>query len=279
MSRLRLLFFLKSRHLMKISVYLILILTLCLKAQAADWDSVGTVKTSGGELHYRVSGTGKPLLLLHGYSGYGEQWRIFLDEFVADYKIIAVDLPGHGQSSKMGSNFIVADAARDIWQLMDHLEVKEVYGVGYSVGGMTLLRMALLEPSRVHSMVLAASAFTILGDRSDEKFEQLPAGYRQDLLRNHNEDMEKIHSILGAKFVADINVSDLKALKTPTLLVSGDRDESFPLPVVVQTYLALLKAKLWIVPGVGHELFWPWGGNERLAKQFSEEVLRFFRED
>ena len=279
MSRLRLLFFLKSRHLMKILVYLILILTLCLKAQAADWDSVGTVKTSGGELHYRVSGTGKPLLLLHGYSGYGEQWRIFLDEFVADYKIIAVDLPGHGQSSKMGSNFIVADAARDIWQLMDHLEVKEVYGVGYSVGGMTLLRMALLEPSRVHSMVLAASAFTVLGDRSDEKFEQLPAGYRQDLLRNHNEDMGKIHSILGAKFVVDINVSDLKALKTPTLLVSGDRDESFPLPVVVQTYLALLKAKLWIVPGVGHELFWPWGGNERLAKQFSEEVLRFFRED
>jgi pimeloyl-ACP methyl ester carboxylesterase len=264
---------------MKISVYLILILTLCLKAQAADWDSVGTVKTSGGELHYRVSGTGKPLLLLHGYSGYSEQWRIFLDEFVADYKIIAVDLPGHGQSSKMGSNFIVADAARDIWQLMDHLEVKEVYGVGYSVGGMTLLRMALLEPSRVHSMVLAASAFTVLGDRSDEKFEQLPAGYRQDLLRNHNEDMGKIHSILGAKFVVDINVSDLKTLKTPTLLVSGDRDESFPLPVVVQTYLALLKAKLWIVPGVGHELFWPWGGSERLAKQFSEEVLRFFRED
>ena len=264
---------------MKIPVYLILILTLCLKAQAADWDSVGTVKTSGGELHYRVSGTGKPLLLLHGYSGYSEQWRIFLDEFVADYKIIAVDLPGHGQSSKMGSNFIVADAARDIWQLMDHLEVKEVYGVGYSVGGMTLLRMALLEPSRVHSMVLAASAFTVLGDRSDEKFEQLPAGYRQDLLRNHNEDMGKIHSILGAKFVVDINVSDLKTLKTPTLLVSGDRDESFPLPVVVQTYLALLKAKLWIVPGVGHELFWPWGGSERLAKQFSEEVLRFFRED
>ena len=263
---------------MKSPVYLILILTLCLTAQAADWDSVGTVKTSGGELHYRVSGTGKPLLLLHGYSGYGEQWRIFLDEFVADYKIIAVDLPGHGQSSKMGSNLIVAEAARDIWQLMDHLEVKEVYGVGYSVGGMTLLRMALLEPSRVHSMVLAASAFTVLGDRSDEKFEQLPAGYRQDLLRNHNEDMEKIHSILDAKFVADINVSDLKTLKTPTLLVSGDRDESFPLPVVVQTYLALLKAKLWIGPGVGHELFWPWGGSEGLAKQFSEEVLRFFRE-
>ena len=91
--------------------------------------------------------------------------------------------------------------------------------------------------------------------------------------------MGKIHSILGAKFVVDINVSDLKTLKTSTLLVSGDRDESFPLPVVVQTYLALLKAKLWIVPGVGHELFWPWGGNERLAKQFSEEVLRFFRED
>jgi len=62
--------------------------------------------------------------------------------------------------------------------------------------------------------------------------------------------MEKIHSMLGAKFVVDINVADLKILKTSTFLVSGDRDESFPLPVVVETYRALLKAKLWIVPGV-----------------------------
>jgi fermentation-respiration switch protein FrsA (DUF1100 family) len=59
-------------------------------------------------------------------------------------------------------------------------------------------------------------------------------------------------------------------------LVSGDRDESFPLPVVVETYLALRKAKLWIVPGVGHALFWPWVGSERLAKQFTVEVSQFF---
>jgi len=162
---------------MKIPFYLMLILTLCLKAQAADWDSGGTVRTSGGELHYRVSGIGKPLLLLHGYSGYGGQWRIFLDEFVDDYKVIAVDLPSHGQSSKLGSSFIVADAARDVWQLMDHLQVKEINGVGYSAGGMTLLQMALLDPSRVHSMVLAASAFTVLEDRSVEQFEKLPGGF------------------------------------------------------------------------------------------------------
>jgi pimeloyl-ACP methyl ester carboxylesterase len=262
---------------MKISVYLILILMLCLNANAADWDSSGNVKTSGGELHYRIAGTGKPLVLLHGYSGYGEQWRNFLSEFLDDYKVIAVDLPGHGQSSKLESSFIVADAARDMWQLLDHLGVKQIYGVGYSAGGMTLLQMALLEPSRVQAMILAASAFTVLEERSGEQFEQLPEGYRQDLLRNHNGDMEKIRSMLGAKFVADINVSDLRDLRIPSLLVSGDRDESFPLPVVVETYSALPDARLWIVPGVGHALFWPWGGSERLAKQFPEEVLRFFR--
>jgi pimeloyl-ACP methyl ester carboxylesterase len=165
-----------------------------------------------------------------------------------------------------------------MWQLMDHLGVKQIHGVGYSAGGMTLLQMALQEPSRVQSMVLAASAFTVLEDRSGEPFELLPEAYRQDLLRNHNGDMEKIRSMLSAKFVADIKVSDLRDLKTPTLLVSGDRDESFPLPVVVETYLALPRAKLWIVPGVGHALFWPWGGSERLAKQFPAEVLRFFCE-
>ena len=57
---------------MEFFIYLTLTLALCLNAHAADWDSSGTVKTSGGELHYRIAGTGKPLVLLHGYSGYGK---------------------------------------------------------------------------------------------------------------------------------------------------------------------------------------------------------------
>jgi len=263
---------------MKSPIYLILILMLCLNVHAADWDTSETIRTSGGELHYRVSGTGKPLLLLHGYSGYGEQWRNFLDEFANSYRVIAVDLPGHGQSSKLRGSFVISDVARDMWQLMDLLGVKQIYGVGYSAGGMTLLQMALQEPSRVKSLVLAASAFTVVEDHSAEPFELLPEAYRLDLLRNHNGDMEKIRSLLSAKFVADIKVSDLEGLKTPSLLVSGDRDESFPLPIIVQTYQALPQAKLWIVPGVGHALFWPWGGSERLAEQFPVEVSRFLRQ-
>ena len=263
---------------MKTLIFSLLIITLCLNAHAADWDTSGTARTSGGELHYRVSGTGKPLLLLHGYSGYGDQWRNFLDELIDSYRVIAIDLPGHGQSSKLQSNFIISDAARDIWQLMDHLGVKQIHGVGYSAGGMTLLQMALQQRSRVQSMVLAASAFTVLEFRSGEPFELLPEAYRRDLLRNHNGDMEKIRLLLGAKYVSDMKLPELRGLQTPTLLVAGDRDESFPLPVVVETYLTLPQAKLWIVPGVGHALFWPWGGSERLAKQFPAEVSRFFRE-
>jgi len=261
----------------KIPFYLLFVLTLCLNAHAAEWDSSGTVKTSGGELHYRIAGMGKPLLLLHGYSGNGEQWRNFMAAFLDDYKVIAVDLPGHGQSSKLGTRFVVTDAARDMWQLMDHLGVEQIVGVGYSAGGMTLLQMALQEPSRVDAMILAASAASVAEESSRAPFEQLPEAYRQDMLRNHNGDMEKIRSMLGAKFVANINVSDLRGLNVPALLVSGDRDESFPLPVVVETYSALPDARLWIVPGLGHALFWPWGGSELLAKQFPAEALRFFR--
>jgi len=144
-----------------------------------------------------------------------------------------------------------------MWQLMDHLNVEQVHGVGYSAGGMILLKMALLEPSRVRAMVLASSAFTVLEERSSGPFEKLPEMYRKGLLRNHKGDLDKIRAILSAKFVADISVAELKSLKTPTLPVSGDRDDSFPLPVAVKTYLALPKASLWIVPDVGHELFWP----------------------
>ncbi len=263
---------------MKIRNYCLFLLMFCLNTYAADWDTSGTITTDGGDIYYRIAGTGKPLLLLHGYSGSGDQWQQFVAEFLDDYRVIAVDLPGHGESSALGSSFVVTDAARDMWQLMDHLDVEHIHGVGYSAGGMTLLQMALLQPSRVRAMTLAASAYTVLEERIREQFKDLPEGYQQDLLRNHNGDKGKIGAMLGAKFVADINVLDLKDLEVPTLLVSGDRDESFPLPVVVETYSALPNAKLWIVPGIGHALFWPWGGSERLAKRFPSEVVLFFRE-
>jgi pimeloyl-ACP methyl ester carboxylesterase len=226
-----------------------------------------------------MAGAGKPLLLLHGYSGYGDQWRSFLTEFLDDYRVIAVDLPGHGQSAKLGSHFIVADAATGVWELLDQLGIKQIRGIGYSAGGMTLLQMALIEPARVQAMVLAASAYSIPKESPRQQFEQLPAGYQQDLMRNHNGDMTKISAMLGAKFHADMNLADLKHLQTPTLLLAGDRDESFPLPVVAATYSALPAAQLWIAPGIGHALFWPWGGSQPLAKQWPTEVLRFFREN
>ncbi|MBL4681288.1 MAG: alpha/beta hydrolase [Pseudomonadales bacterium] len=257
-------------------VCFVFIFTLSLNVQAADWDSSGTVETDGGQLHYRIAGKGIPLLLLHGYSGYGGQWQRFLPEFLADNKVIVVDLPGHGQSSKLATSFIVADAARDIWQLMDHLEVQQLRGVGYSAGGMTLLQMALLQPERVKAMILASSAYRIPKEVPRGQFEQLPAGYQQDLLRNHNGDKQKIHAMLNAKFQVNMVLSNLKNLRTPTLLFSGDQDELFPLQVVVETYTALPNAELWVAPGIGHALFWPWGGSDRLAREFPGAVLRFF---
>jgi len=263
---------------MKIIGMFLIFLSLGLDAQAAGWESSATVTTSAGELHYRMAGSGRPLVLLHGYTGYSNQWRGFLAGFVDDYKVIAIDLPGHGQSSKLGARFTVADAATGVWEVMDHLGVKQIHGVGYSAGGMTLLQMALLQPSRVKAMVLASSAYSVPVAAPRELFETLPQGYQQDLLGNHGGDMEKIRAMLSASFLADMNIDSLRDLQTPTLLLSGDRDDSFPLPVVIETYAALPDARLWVVPGIGHALFWPWGGSAALARQFPPEVLRFFRE-
>jgi pimeloyl-ACP methyl ester carboxylesterase len=263
---------------MKIIVMFLLFLSLGLGAQAADWESSATVTPSAGELHYRMAGSGKPLVLLHGYTGYSHQWQAFLAEFVDDYKVIAIDLPGHGQSSKLGARFIVADAAKGVWEVMDHLGVKQIHGVGYSAGGMTLLQMALLQPSRVQAMVLASSAHSVPGAAPGELFETLSQGYQQDLLGNHGGDMEKIRAMLSANLLADMNIDDLRDLKTPPLLLSGDRDESFPLTELDETYAAFPDARLRIVPGNRHALFWPWGGSAALARQFPPEVLRFFRE-
>jgi len=103
-------------------------------------DGVGSVK-----LAYRDKGSGKPVLLLHGFGASSYTWRHVEPALVAaGHRVITVDLKGFGLSDKpLDENYSIFDQAALISQFMDQMKLKGVTVVGHSLGGGVTLVLAL----------------------------------------------------------------------------------------------------------------------------------------
>ena len=118
----------------------------------------GRIMTFNGvQLYFEVHGTGEPLLLLSGFSGTNQNWKPSLHEWGANFQIILPDLRGHGRSSTLLRPFRFADAAADMFALLEHLGIESFKGVGISAGGNVLLHMATKQPNRVPAVVLVSA--------------------------------------------------------------------------------------------------------------------------
>ncbi|MEV0405893.1 alpha/beta hydrolase [Actinoallomurus sp. NPDC050550] len=110
----------------------------------------------GGDvrLFYTDDGTGDlPLLLVHGWGSDSQEWTWHLPDLATRYRVIAVDLRGHGNSSVPPSGFHPRDMAGDLIRLLDHLDIPQVIGVGHSMGGQIVSILAVEHPDRVRAVV------------------------------------------------------------------------------------------------------------------------------
>ncbi len=95
----------------------------------------GTLPIGGGvELYYEECGTGRPLVLVHGLWGSGRFFRHQLQGLSSRYRVIAVDLRGHGRSSMTLDEQTVPSYARDLRAFLRGLRLTSVVGVGWSMG-------------------------------------------------------------------------------------------------------------------------------------------------
>lgn len=115
-----------------------------------------TVEVDGEQIHYFRTGTGRPLLLLHGLLGGSFCWRRNMQAFSSRHTVFAIDLPGHGESDapRHLDCSMPAQAAR-ISSLLERLKLEEVDVVGCSWGGAIAMFLAA-QSAKVRSLVLAA---------------------------------------------------------------------------------------------------------------------------
>ena len=89
----------------------------------------------GVELEYRDrGGNGFPLVMLHGWGQTQSMFRHQLSDLAPDRRVITLDLRGHGLSAKPHFGYRIARFSRDVWELLDHLELDQVDALGWSMG-------------------------------------------------------------------------------------------------------------------------------------------------
>ncbi len=109
------------------------------------------------QLYYEVDGTGAPLLFLHGLGSTGRDWAEQVDHFDDEYRVLRVDLRGHGRSEKSDGPYHIAQFARDVAVLLRRLDAAPAHVVGLSMGGMVALQLGADAPQLVRSLVVVNS--------------------------------------------------------------------------------------------------------------------------
>ncbi len=118
---------------------------------------VHTLQYKDGHLRYEEKGQGFPVILLHGFMESLDIWDDLSEKLAEKYRVIAIDLPGHGKSSVLEPVHTMDLMADSVKFVMDSLNLEQAAIVGHSMGGYTALQFLKDYPERVKCLVLLHS--------------------------------------------------------------------------------------------------------------------------
>jgi len=147
------------------ALYLILVViaylpqeTIPVSKLARDGDQFVTVNNN--VIHYTKQGSGKPIILVHGFAGSTYTWRKLIPLLADRYAVYAVDLLGFGLSDKPGDgNYDLKSQGSLVLKFMDALRISSATLVGHSMGGVVIADAALEEPAKVDALILISPGF------------------------------------------------------------------------------------------------------------------------
>lgn len=222
------------------------------------------------------------IVFLHGWSISTEPYRDCLNSLAEKYWIVALDLPGFGRSPYSGALLSYQTYANCIVMLLKKLRLDRFELIGHSFGGGVALALAAAIPSQVNSLIVIDStgiprSLTKLIQGRFAKLPQQIAQWRplpslkflSAVL--HNSIFQPSHLIEGAKIALNEDLRPwLSEIKSPSLVLWGERDEFIPLASGHELVEAIPNSRLQIVPGGYHE----W--NIMQPEKFAAIALDFF---
>jgi pimeloyl-ACP methyl ester carboxylesterase len=177
------------------------------------------------QLHYNEYGEGPILVLLHGNGESCDYFEHQIPCFSQNYRVIALDTRGHGQSPRGEKPFTIKQFAEDLHDFMDEKGIEKAILLGFSDGGNIALEFALRYPERVEKLVLNGAN---LFPRGVKPLYQWPIeiGYRiAKLFAKKSEKAKQNAEMLGLMVnEPHIDPAELAALTMPVLVVAGTKD-------------------------------------------------------
>jgi pimeloyl-[acyl-carrier protein] methyl ester esterase len=258
------------------------------------------------QLWYEDSGTGCPVVLLHGWCMSSAVWKYQYDGLSAAYRLLAPDLRGHGRSHDSYRHLDFDSFAEDLADFFDRLELANVVLVGWSMGAQIALHASAGLSGRVAGLVLVSATprFTATSDFPHGLAAYEASGMRLKVERNRQRALEGFISRLFAagelddhpcaaeirQLLAEIPAPDSAALldalesltladmrhvlatiAVPTLIINGAQDR-ICLPQASQyLYEHITGAGHTVMPECGHAPFLT------RSLQFNTEIIRFAR--
>lgn len=267
------------------------------------WNSVDVeirrIPVPGAEIAVYFTGSGPDLVLLHGIGSNAGSWVPVLSELAAEFRLVLLDMRGHGGSSRPERGYLIPDYARDLDGVLTAVDLKRPLILGHSLGGMTALEWATSNPDRATALVIEDSPMTRGGDGVAELFDgwialsQMTVEEADAYYAEHYPEWsvdERRRRAEGITSVAPGVFRDLKTdmlaqggrhvvdgyagITSPALLVYGDLASGGMVPGVLADLFAatITNSSVTRIPGGGHNL------HRDSKAEFLAAILPFLRE-
>ncbi|MFC1510137.1 alpha/beta fold hydrolase [Candidatus Omnitrophota bacterium] len=192
------------------------------------------IKTSVGlDWHVDCEGTGVPLVFIHGWGVDSRIWRQQVKHFSKKFKVIAIDLPGHGKSSWRQVNLQMM--AEGLKEVCDQLNLKGCIFVGSSFGGMLSLKLFSVAPDLFEKMVFVGSTPKF------SKSEDYPHGLDIDKIRKLDGQVEHDYPGIINVFFRSLFTKEERSTRRYKWLQKFKRTDAAPMKPALRAYLDILE--------------------------------------
>ncbi len=225
---------------------------------------------------------GRPVLLVHGYTDSSRSWSLPAAHLAHRYRLIAVDLRGHGASSAPECCYTIPDMVHDLHLLLDHLEIEKVDFVGHSLGSMIGQVFAQRHPDRLRKLVLVGSTLSAakttapgswlsdnvraLTDPIDEnstfitEWTTIPTTVDPDFIAHARREACAIPTRIWRAVLQELHTAEYGRLSStitaPTMILYGGQDPLFSAEDQQALREAIKDSEFVAFSKLGHNLQW-----------------------
>jgi len=174
---------------------------------------------------YIEKGSGAPLILLHGNGESKEYFEYQIPYFAKDYRVIALDTRGHGETPKGTKPFKLWQFAEDLKDFMEEKGIEKANILGFSDGGNIAVLFALKYPEKVDRLILNGANIFPEG-LAEPGYSKILAAYERNkaALPEHPEKQDRFDMLALMVEEPKIDPKELAALTMPVLVIAGTED-------------------------------------------------------